>query len=158
MAARGVGHGWSLSEAPATTGAMIDIARLYAMKPLRPDQLDPSYRGSTDSSALWLVQGGAYISEINRIIEADGFGRSMITSGAANGQTIVGATATGTHGSVLSAGALHDQIVAIRLLAGPTQQYWLERASFPVLKPNLATALGATFLRDDRAFNAVVLG
>ena len=82
----------------------------------------------------------------------------MITSGAANGQTIVGATATGTHGSVLSAGALHDQIVAIHLLAGPTQQYWLERASFPVLKPNLATALGATFLRDDRAFNAVVLG
>jgi hypothetical protein len=158
MAARGVGHGWSLSEAPATTGAMIDIARLHAMKPLRPDQLDPSYHGSTDPSALWLVQGGAYISEINRIIEADGFGRSMITSGAANGQTIVGATATGTHGSVLSAGALHDQIVAIHLLAGPTQQYWLERASFPVLKPNLATALGATFLRDDRAFNAVVLG
>lgn len=158
MAARAVGHGWSLSEAPTTSGAMIDISRLNAMKPLRPDQLDPGYQGSSDPAALWLVQGGAYISEINRIIEADMFGRSMFTSGAANGQTIVGATATGTHGSVLGTGALHDQIVALHLLAGPRQQFWIERASWPILKPGLAAALGATVVRDDDIFNAVVLG
>jgi len=155
---RALGHGWSLSEAPTTTGALIDISRLNAMKPLRLDQLDPAYPGSQDPSALWLIQGGAYISEINRIIEGDQFGRSMFTSGAANGQTIVGATATGTHGSVLTSGALHDHIVAIHLLAGPTAQYWIERASYPVLKPNLAASLGAALIRDDNIFNAVVLG
>lgn len=155
---RALGHGWSLSEAPTTTGALVDLSRLAAMKPLEADQLDPAYTGSKDKAALWLVQGGAYISEINRMIEADQWGRSMFTSGAANGQTIVGATATGTHGSVLTSGALHDHIVAIHLLAGPTAQFWIERASYPVLKPNLAAALGATVIRDDNLFNAVVLG
>ncbi len=158
MPMRAIGHGWSLSEAPATTGAMVDISRLNSMKPLRADQLDAAYPGSKDPAALWLIQGGAYISEINRIIEGNSFGRSMITSGAANGQTIVGATATGTHGSVLTTGALHDQIVAIHLLAGPQAQFWIERASWPVLKPGLAASLGATVIRDDRLFNAVVLG
>ena len=156
--AKALGHGWSLSEAATTTGAMIDIARLNAMKPLRNDQLDPAYPGSRDPNALWLIQGGAYISEINRMIEADQWGRTIPTSGAANGQTIVGATSTGTHGSVLTSGALHDHIVAIHLLAGPTNEYWLERASYPVLKPSLASALGATVIRDDTIFNAVVLG
>jgi hypothetical protein len=155
---RAVGHGWSLSEAATTTGALIDISRLNAMKPLRLDQLDPAYQGSGDPAALWLIQGGAYISEINRVLESDQFGRSMPTSGAANGQTIVGATSTGTHGSVLSSAALHDHIVALHLLAGPQAQFWIERASWPVLKPGLANALGATVIRDDAIFNAVVLG
>jgi len=155
---RALGHGWSLSEAATTTGALVDISRLNAMKPLRADQLDPAYQGSKDANALWLIQGGAYISEINRIIEGDQFARSIPTSGAANGQTIVGATSTGTHGSVLTSAALHDHIVAIHLLAGPTAQFWIERASYPVLKTGLATALGATVVRDDAIFNAVVLG
>jgi hypothetical protein len=155
---KAVGHGWSLSEAATTSGAMVDISRLNAMKPLRADQLDPAYQGSRDPAALWLIQGGAYISEVNRIIEADQFGRSMPTSGAANGQTIVGATSTGTHGSVLTSGALHDHIVAIHLLAGAQAEYWIERASWPVLKPGLAAALGATVIRNDQIFNAVVLG
>lgn len=155
---RALGHGWSLSEAATTTGALVDISRLNAMKPLRADQLDPAYPGSKDANALWLIQGGAYISEINRMIEGDQFGRCLPTSGAANGQTIVGATSTGTHGSVLKSGALHDHIVAIHLLAGPTAQLWIERASYPVLKSGLATALGATVIRDDATFNAVVLG
>jgi len=155
---RALGHGWSLSEAATTTGALVDISRLSAMKPLRPDQLDPAYAGAKDPAALWLIQGGAYISEINRIIEGNQFGRSLPTSGAANGQTIVGATATGTHGSVLTSGALHDHIVAIHLLAGPQAQFWIERASYPVLKQGLAAALGATVIRNDALFNAVVLG
>ena len=156
---RVVGRGWSLSKAPVVDGWLIDMTRLNGMRPLRADQLDPHYPGErTDPNKLWMIQGGAYIAEINRVLEQDGFARSLQTSGAANGQTIVGATATGTHGSRLNFPALHDTIVAIHLLAGPTQQYWIERASHPVIDSTLPAALGATLLRDDDIFNAVVLG
>ncbi|MDB5704726.1 MAG: FAD-binding protein [Sphingomonas bacterium] len=156
---RVVGRGWSLSDIAVTNGALIDLSRLKGMKPLAAQQLDPAYPGTPDDAAgLWLIQCGAYISEINRMIESDRFGRSMRTTGAANGQTIVGAAATGTHGSVLGRNALHDQIVAVHLLAGDKKQYWLERASYPVLKPSLAASLGAEVKRDDKLFNAVVLG
>ncbi len=159
ITARAVGRGWSLSDVPATNGALIDVSRLSGMKPIRQNQLDPAYPGDADArEGLWLIQAGAYISEINRMIESDRFERSLPTSGAANGQTIVGATATGTHGSALGVSALHDQIVAIHLLAGDSNQFWLERASYPVLKPSLAAALGAAVIRDDALFNAVVVG
>ncbi len=157
--ARAIGRGWSLSDVPATDGALIDLSRLSGMKPIRQNQIDPGYPGDADArDGLWLIQAGAYISQINKMIESDRYGRSLRTSGAANGQTIAGATATGTHGSALGIGALHDHIVAIHLLAGDSNQFWLERASHPVLKPSLAAALGATVIRDDALFNAVVMG
>ena len=159
FSARAVGRGWSLSDVPATDGALIDVSRLSGMKPIRQNQLDPGYPGDADArQGMWLIQAGAYISEINRMLESDQHERSLRTSGAANGQTITGATATGTHGSALGVGALHDHIVAIHLLAGDSAQFWLERASYPVLKPSLAASLGATVIRDDALFNAVVLG
>lgn len=158
--ARAMGRGWSLSEAPvADNGAMIDLSRLYGMKQLRENQLDPAYQGDADAKdGLFLIQGGAYVSEINKTLESDQFGRSLRTTGAANGQTITGATSTGTHGSALEFGALHDHIVAIHLIAGPNRQVWLERASYPVLKPSLAGSLNADFIRDDTLFNAVLVG
>ena len=156
---RVVGRGWSLSKAAIVDGWLIDMTRLNGMRPLSADQLDPSYRGDpADTNGLWLVQGGAYISEINRTIEGDAFARSLHTSGAANGQTIAGATATGTHGSRLGFPALHDTVRAIHLLAGDQKQFWIERASYPVASPALPAALGATLLRDDDVFNAVVVG
>lgn len=160
MPARAVGRGWSLSAAPVPDdGAFIDLSRLYGMKPLRPNQIDPGFQGGADAKeGLFLIQGGAYVSEINKFLESDRYGRSFRTTGAANGQTITGATSTGTHGSALGVGALHDHIVAIHLIAGPDRQVWLERASYPVLKSSLAQGLGAEFIRDDALFNAVLVG
>lgn len=156
---RALGRGWSLSNVAATDGWLIDMSRLNGMRPLRPDQIDPAHPGDRDEpNRLWMVQGGAYLSELNRTLEGDGFARAIMTSGAANGQTIAGATGAGTHGSRLGYGALHDSVVAIHLLAGDSRQYWIERASCPVIDPALPAVLGATLLRDDALFNAVVLG
>ncbi len=157
--ARVVGRGWSLSEAPVTNGAMLDLSRLSGMKPIRENQLDPAYPGDADAKkGMWLVQCGAFVSEINRTIESTSFKRSFHTTGAANGQTIAGATSTGTHGSALGFGALHDHIVAIHLLAGDNKQYWLERASHPVMKASLPASIGAELKRDDDLFNAALVG
>lgn len=156
---RAIGRGWSLSDVGVTDGSLIDTSRLKGMRPVRASEVDAAYPGDADArSGLWLVQCGAYVSELNSMLESDRFQRTLPTSGAANGQTIVGATATGTHGSVLGVGALHDQIVAIHLLAGDTRQVWLERPSRPVMKPSFAAALGAEPIRDDQLFNAVVVG
>ena len=156
---RGVGRGWSLSEAALTSGLMLDTSLLVGKKRLRADQIDPTYPGSAQQAAgLCLIQCGNYISELNAWLENDTNELSLRTSGAANGQTIVGATQTGTHGSALDHGALHDHIVAIHLIAGETRQYWIERASRPVVKPALPASIGAELLRDDDLFNAVVMG
>lgn len=156
---RAVGSTWSLSLVPATDGILIDTSRLKGLKPVRPSQIDPAYPGGVDAAAgLWLLQSGATVAELNTMLESDRYGRSLRTSGAANGQSFVGAAAAGTHGSALGVGALHDHIVAIHLLAGPTKQVWLERASRPVLKAAFPASLGAEVIRDDALFNAVVVG
>lgn len=160
VAHRGVGRGWSLSTAPLTDGVLLDTSRLKGKKRLEADQLDPGFSGGAGRAArLALVQCGNYVSELGQWLESDRNGLSFATTGAANGQTIIGATSTGTHGSALDyRGALHDQIVAIHLLAGEGRQFWLERASDPVIKHTLPLSIGAELVRDDELFNAVVMG
>ena len=156
---RAVGRGWSLSRAPLTSGAMIDIAQLNCMKKIHHMQVVPEYKGDkTRRRGLVMVQGGTYVSELNRWLEAPERKLSLRTTGAANGQTIAGATAAGTHGSVLDFGAMHDAVVSIHLIAGDQTQYWLERESYPVIRDSVAHAYGATVMRNDDLFNAVVVG
>lgn len=155
---RAIGSGWSLSHAGVTDGIILDTNRLNGWIKITEAHLDPGYRGGADlRTGLFLFQCGTTIAEVNKRIESDRFGRSLRTTGAANGQTIVGATATGTHGSALGFGAAHDQIVAIHLLAGDQKQYWIERASYPVAKKALADALGAELIRSETLFNAAVM-
>ena len=155
---RAAGSAWSLSRAGVTDGVMLDTSRLKTWFKINEGNLDPGYKGDADRrKGLFLFQCGMLVAEVNKVVESEAEQRSLWTSGAANGQTIVGATSTGTHGSALNFGAMHDQIVAIHLLAGPGTQILLERASWPVLKPAFAAAIGATLLRDDALFNAAVM-
>ena len=155
---RAAGRGWSLSDAPACSGWLIDMTEMSGLKPIAENQLDPGYPGDpTDGDGLWMVQGGTYISRINRVIEGEGFERSLMTTGAANGQTLAGAVATGTHGSRLGYPAMHDSVVALHVLAGPEKQVWIEREFHPVLKTSLPSKLGAEIIRSDDVFNAAVL-
>jgi len=155
---RAAGSAWSLSKAGVTDGVMLDTSRLKGWIKINDGNLDPGYKGDAEKRpGLFLFQCGNLVAEVNKLVESDKWQRSLWTSGAANGQTIVGATSTGTHGSVMDFGALHDHIVAIHLLAGPDKQFLLERASYPVLKPAFAAAIGATPLRDDDLFNAAMM-
>lgn len=155
---RAVGSTWSLSRAPVTEGVVLDTSRLKGWLKINEGNLDPGYKGGAEKRpGLFLFQCGTLVAEVNKLLESDKWQRSLWTSGAANGQTIVGATSTGTHGSVMDFGPLHDHIVAIHLLAGPDKQFLLERASYPVLKPAFAAAIGATPLRNDDLFNAAVM-
>jgi len=71
---------------------------------------------------------------------------------------LAGATQTGTHGSVLGRGAMHDQVVGLHIVTGPDSEVWLERASYPVIRESVANAYGAPLVRNDDLFNAAVMG
>jgi len=83
--------------------------------------------------------------------------RSLKASGASNGQSIAGATSTGTHGSAYRVGAVHDTILGLHIVTGPDRHVWVERASAPVASDDFVKWLGAELVRDDDIFNSAVV-
>ena len=159
LKARAIGSSWSLSQAPATSGWTFNTNRLRGRFKVPAADVDPAYPGSADQKkGLYLFQCGNTVADVNKLLESDGQKRALFTSGAANGQTIVGATSCGTHGSALECGALHDHIAAIHLIANGNTHFWIERKSRPVMSAAWVKSLGATLKRDDDdLFNAAVV-
>lgn len=150
---RALGGGWSLSLAPATDGRLINTKPLNLFFRLAPRLVDPQYAG--DPAGLRFVQCGSAIVELNKRFLRQG--RSLKTSGASNGQTIAGALSTGTHGSAIDSGAIHDTVAGLHLVVGPRRHVWLERASQPVASDEFAQRLGAERIRDDALFDAALV-
>ncbi len=151
---RALGGGWSFSRTAVTDGWMLNTKPLNWVFPISPGSLVPERAGQ--ASDLFLVQCGNNVSEINRYLEVDKE-RSLKTSGASNGQTIVGAFSTGTHGSALDHGAIQDHVVGMHVITGPDRHVWLEPASSPVVSQSFLDRLGAELVRDDEIFNAAIV-
>jgi hypothetical protein len=150
---RCVGGAWSLSDAAATDGWMIDTLSMNLYWTMRRAQIDTGYTGNIKS--LYLFQCGASVQEVNKTIEEDGM--AMQTSGASNGQTIAGAVATGTHGSAFGYGSMTEFVVGIYLIVDDEKLIWLERATYPVVSEEFVVSLGATLERNDDLFNSVLV-
>ncbi len=148
---RALGSGWSLSEAPVARGRLLNTSPLNWWFPISNASVVPGI----DPSHLTLVQCGITIEELHEVFRPDQ--RSLQTSGASNGQTIVGAMSTGTHGSGLDVGSIQDYVHAMHLIVGPDRHVWLERASHPVMVDSFASRLGAELIRDDTLFNAALV-
>lgn len=153
---RAMGNGWSFSEVAVCEGGVIDTKSLRLSFALKNSFLSQEYLNSGKQGAdVFFVQCGMSILQINEKLEA--VGRSLKASGASNGQTIAGATATGTHGSAFKVGAVHDTILGLHIITGPDKHVWLERASNPVASNELINWLGAERHSDDDLFNAAVV-
>ncbi|MEM8930334.1 MAG: FAD-binding protein [Acidobacteriota bacterium] len=150
---RAKGAGWSYSAVGTTDGIVLNTRPLNFHFRLSADQVHADFAG--DPKHLLVAQCGNSIADLNRVLEADG--QSLRTSGAANGQTIVGAMSTGTHGAAIDVGAVQDTIVALHLVVSPERSVWLERASAPVVVDALPTAFGAELIRDDALFDAALV-
>ncbi len=81
----------------------------------------------------------------------------MRTCGASNGQTIVGAFSTGTHGSAIDAGSTPDFVVGLHIVTGPHTHIWLERATHPVVADAFVEKLNTNLVRNDDLFNAALV-
>src|SRR5215216_3813797 len=109
---RAFGGGWSFSKVAATDGWMVNTKPLNMAMNIRETSIDAAYLG--DKNQLLLAQCGMSVQELNILLERSG--RALKTCGASNGQTIVGAFSTGTHGSAIDLGATPDFIVGMHIV------------------------------------------
>jgi len=150
---RAMGASWSLSKVGVTEHRLINTKNLSLAFPLDDAVISPAYAG--DRAKLRFLETGSEIGQINHYLFDHGL--SLKASGSNNGQTLAGAVSTGTHGSAFKFGATPDFVVGIHLITGPSTHVYLQRASYPVVRPSFAAALGAELKNDDTLFNAALV-
>jgi hypothetical protein len=153
---RAMGNGWSFCDVAVCQGGAVDTKSLTLSFALKDSFIAQEYldKGGT-SSDLFFAQCGMNILMLNEKLEKAG--RSIKASGASNGQSVAGATSTGTHGAAYKVGAVHDAIIGLHIVTGPDKHVWLERASNPVASDVFISWLGAERIADDDIFNAAVV-
>ena len=156
---RAIGNNWSFSDVAMCNGGMISTKALNLRFRLGNSSLAPQYiaKGKTKDDLLF-VQCGMTILELSELLETR-FNprRCLVACGGSNGQSIAGATSTGTHGGALYVGAVHDAIVGLHIVTGPDTHVWLERESNPVASNDFISAIGAQPRKADDLFNAAVV-
>ncbi len=150
---RAYGSSWSLSKVAVSEHRLVSTKALRIRFTLPASQISTGYGG--DRSKLRFLECGYSIAEINRVLFQEGL--SLKASGSNNGQTLPGVVSTGTHGSAFKFGATQDFVVGIHLVTGPSKQVYLERESYPVVRPSFAAMLGAELMRDDTLFDAALV-
>jgi FAD/FMN-containing dehydrogenase len=147
---RVLGAGWS----PSNINIVDDGWLLHTRRFNRIFALDAAdVMPHRDAGSLFLVEAGALVDEVSDKLEAQG--RSLWTAGAGNGQTLAGACATGTHGSMTARGGIQDHVVAAQLVT-PSGIHWIE-AQDGVLSDEFVVATGSVLHRDDALLAAARL-
>lgn len=156
---RALGRGWSFSKVGVCDGGIVDTMALTLSFNMTPALTHPDYLGHGDVHDLFMAQCGLGIELLDRKLEEESSPKRCIcASGAANGQSIVGAASTNTHGAAYRYGAVHDQIIGLHLVTGRDKHVWVERASCPVVSDAFMQLLGAELVRDDDLFDSAVVG
>lgn len=151
---RALGAGWSWTKiATAKDGIMIDTKPLNSTLDISAKSVVSSYKG--DVNKLLFAQCGNGVWELSEQLRSGKL--SLKTSGASNGQTIVGAMSTGAHGSTIDIGAVQDYVLGMHIILGPDRHIWLERKSGPVVTSFFIKKLETTLVQDDELFNAALV-
>jgi hypothetical protein len=152
---RAAGSGWSLNNVAFVPDYLVDTANLSALLiGFGPEYVAPDQQA--DCERFVFAQCGAQIKTINEELAKHGL--ALPTSGASNGQTIVGAMSTGTHGSAMTIGSIPDFIIGLHVVAEGGQDYWIERASQPAMSERFVDWLGTGLIRDDDLFHSALVG
>lgn len=152
---RPVGGAWSPSNIQTVQGGwMLNTRRFNRCFKVAQDDLAAGV--DVDAAELMMVEAGTQIDEINDKLESKEMRRSLRSTGASNGQTLAGACATGTHGSVLEAGGIQDHVVAIQIVT-PAAIHWIERAGGLMSDRFIAETGSTKVLRDDDVFAAALV-
>lgn len=156
---RVVGSGWSFSSIVEPEQVALDPSAMTYRHKLTPDQISAAYGARTAAGYVPVYfQGGTGVASINERLGKDGL--ALQTSGGGNGHRIGGCIATGTHGSALGIGALHDTVLALHLITGPDSAVLVQRGTDAPFSPALAawleasTGIPTASVADDRQFHA----
>jgi hypothetical protein len=156
------GSRWSLSRIGVPTRLAVSLAAHDVLEAAPKAWLTPAYETALASRKLtpMLVSGSMTIRRLNELLALRDL--ALQTSGASDGQTLAGATATGTHGAAIRFGALHDSLRAVHLMVAPDRALLVQPASAP-LTATAASTLGdwlgvpTTLLSDDALFHAAIV-
>jgi hypothetical protein len=156
---RALGNGWSFSEVAVCNGGIIDTKALRLTYNLKDSFVAPQYlQNGKTANNLFFTECGVSIFDLDKKLEQESNPkRSLKASGASNGQSVAGATSTGTHGSAYNVGAVHDSIVGLHIVVSPERHVWIEKKSNPVASDEFINWLGAEPIKDDDMFNAAVV-
>ncbi len=151
---RVLGSGWSFTKvATATNAYMLDTKQLNTTLNISESSVSENYKG--DPKKMLFAQCGCGVWELSKELRSKHL--SLKTSGASNGQTIVGAMATGAHGSSIDVGAIQDYVVGMHIIVSPTRHIWLEKKSYPVVSDSFVQKLNTELVQDDDLFNSALV-
>ena len=163
---RTMGSRWSFSNIIKPGDVALDPANLNIVLRVKQDWLTQEYRDDRSAQGYVpvFIQGGTHVSSINRRLAQTGL--ALQTSGAGDGHRIAGCIATGTHGSAIDIGAVHDTVLGVHLIVGPNDSILLQSEFAPAFRPDLAawlereTGIRCRNVADDALFAAaqVALG
>lgn len=156
---RAMGSGWSLSKVAVSDHGIINTKGLTLKAQLSETQVSEDFlRKGGDPSDLLFAQCGNEIIRINDLLEKERQPpKSLRVSGGSNGQTIVGAFSTGTHGAAFRYGSICDCVLGMHLVVGPDRHVWLERASRQVTSEKFRQMLEAEVILDDDLFHSALV-
>lgn len=156
---RVVGSGWSFSSVLEPDRVALDPSAMTFRHRVTPDQLSAEYAPrAAEGYVPYYFQGGTGIASINERLGKDGL--ALQTSGGGNGHRIGGCIATGTHGSAIGIGALHDTVLALHLVTGPDTAVLVQPGTNAPFTPALAqwleanTGIPTAHIANDQLFRA----
>ncbi|MGD8862088.1 MAG: D-arabinono-1,4-lactone oxidase [Myxococcales bacterium] len=155
---RAIGSRWSFSRVIEPEEVVLDPANMSVILKVKPDWVTPAYREQRPGHTPVYAQGGAGISRINRRLGESNL--ALRTSGAGDGHRLAGCIATGTHGSALGIGALHDTVLGVHLVLASDRALFVQPQTSPSCSDDVAAWLGRQTgiptapLNDDEVFAA----
>jgi FAD/FMN-containing dehydrogenase len=158
MKLRAHGSKWSLNNIAYNKEYLIDSSQLkYCLVGLSDDaHVTNNYKVKRDR--LSFVQCGVMVKDLNEKLQKKNL--ALSTSGASDGQTLVGAVSTGTHGSAHEVGAMQNYVKGIHLVTGPGKHVFIQReGDHEVITKDFCDWLGgAELINNDEMFYSALVG
>ena len=152
---RAHGSKWSLNNIAYTEDVMVNSKGLDYSKIGIDDESHVAEGYLRIRNRLAIVQSGVMTTVINKALSKKSL--ALSTNAATDGQRLVGAISTGTHGSAVHYGAMQEFVRAIHFVI-PGEHVLIQRASDPVITEAFGEWLGgARVINDDTLFDAAVV-
>ena len=148
---KAVGSGHSFSDVALTRDYLIDTHSLD--QPLPLEKL--SLHATADPENLYLTECGIVIHELNN--DLDDIGKALPNMGAYDGQTIIGAISTSTHGSGITLGPLPSLVEALILVGEGGEVFHIERTNGISTAPINLGEVPVKFIQNDDIFLSSVV-
>jgi FAD/FMN-containing dehydrogenase len=160
---RTIGSAWSFSRVIEPGDVILDCANFTFIQPIPNEFYTQDYRARAARGFVpMFVEGGTQIASVNRRFGGD-VRLALQTSGAGDGHRIAGCIATGTHGSALGIGAVHDTVLGIYLVVGPDQALFIQSGSAQFCSSEVApwleeqTGIPTDHRANDELFHAALV-